>query len=51
MARDLTRGGIRRGIFLFSLPLIAGNPLKRLCNIADTWAAGRLPGLRRARER
>lgn len=44
MERDLTRGGIRRGLVLFSLPLIAGNLLQQLYNIVDTWVVGRFLG-------
>lgn len=44
MERDLTRGGIRRGLILFSLPLIAGNLLQQLYNIVDTWVVGRFLG-------
>lgn len=31
MQRDLTQGPIRRGLILFSLPLIAGHLLQQLC--------------------
>lgn len=44
MERDLTQGGIRRGLILFSLPLIAGNLLQQLYNIVDTWVVGRFLG-------
>ena len=44
MQRDLTRGPIRRGLILFSLPLIAGNLLQQLYNIVDTWVVGRFLG-------
>lgn len=44
MQRDLTTGGIRRGLVLFSLPLIAGNLLQQLYNIVDTWVVGRFLG-------
>lgn len=44
MERDLTRGGIRKGLILFSLPLIAGNLLQQLYNIVDTWVVGRFLG-------
>lgn len=42
--RDLTQGPIRRGLILFSLPLIAGNLLQQLYNIVDTWVVGRYLG-------
>lgn len=44
MQRDLTTGSIRRGLVLFSLPLIAGNLLQQLYNIVDTWVVGRFLG-------
>ena len=44
MQRDLTTGSIRRGLVLFSLPLIAGNLLQQLYNIVDTWVMGRFLG-------
>ena len=44
MERDLTRGSIRKGLILFSLPLIAGNLLQQCYNIVDTWVVGRFLG-------
>lgn len=44
MQRDLTTGGIRKGLVLFSLPLIAGNLLQQMYNIVDTWVVGRFLG-------
>lgn len=44
MERDLTRGSIRKGLILFSLPLIAGNLLQQCYNIVDTWVVGRYLG-------
>lgn len=44
MERDLTRGNIRKGLILFSLPLIAGNLLQQCYNIVDTWVVGRFLG-------
>lgn len=41
---DLTRGPIRRGLIRFSLPLIAGNLLQQLYNVADTLIVGRFLG-------
>ena len=41
---DLTRGSIRKGLVLFSLPLIAGNLLQQCYNIVDTWVVGRFLG-------
>ena len=45
LERDLTRGSIRKGLILFSLPLIAGNLLQQCYNIVDTWVVGRYLGL------
>lgn len=36
MYRDLTRGSILRSLLLFALPMLAGNLLQQLYNIADT---------------
>lgn len=44
MERDLTQGSIRKGLIMFSLPLIAGNLLQQLYNIVDTWVVGRFLG-------
>lgn len=44
MQRDLTRGPIARGLLLFALPLMAGNLLQQLYNVADTWVVGRFLG-------
>lgn len=44
LERDLTRGSIRKGLVLFSLPLIAGNLLQQCYNIVDTWVVGRYLG-------
>lgn len=44
LERDLTRGSIRKGLILFSLPLIAGNLLQQCYNIVDTWVVGRFLG-------
>ena len=41
MYRDLTKGNITRGLVLFALPMIAGNLLQQLYNIADTLIVGR----------
>ena len=42
--RDLTRGSIPRGLLGFALPLILGNLLQQLYNLADTWVVGRFIG-------
>lgn len=44
MQQDLTQGSIRAGLIRFSLPLIAGNLLQQLYNIADTLIVGRFLG-------
>ena len=36
MSRDLTNGAITKELILFSLPMMAGNFLQQLYNIADT---------------
>ena len=42
--RDLTQGSIPRGLLGFALPLILGNLLQHLYNLADTWVVGRFIG-------
>lgn len=44
MQHDLTRGPITGKILLFALPLICGNLLQQMYNIADTWVVGRFLG-------
>lgn len=44
MQHDLTQGPITRRLLLFALPLICGNLLQQLYNIADTWVVGRFLG-------
>ena len=41
---DLTHGSIFRGLLRFSLPLMAGNLLQQLYNIADSLVAGKFIG-------
>ena len=41
---DLTTGSITRNILLFALPLMCGNLLQQMYNIADTWVVGRFLG-------
>ena len=41
---DLTEGSITKGMLLFALPLMAGNILQQMYNIADTWVVGRFLG-------
>ena len=42
--RDLTQGSIPRGLLGFALPLILGNLLQQLYNLADTRVVGRFIG-------
>ena len=44
MQRTLTEGPITRNILLFALPLMFGNLLQQMYNIADTWVVGRFLG-------
>ena len=44
MQRNLTKGPITINILLFTLPLMFGNLLQQLYNIADTWVVGRFLG-------
>lgn len=44
MNRDLTQGKIGKSILLFSLPMIFGNLLQQLYNVADTLIVGRTIG-------
>lgn len=38
--RDLTQGSITKGLLLFAAPMVAGNLLQQLYNIADTLIVG-----------
>lgn len=44
MQCNLTKGPITINILLFALPLMFGNLLQQLYNIADTWVVGRFLG-------
>lgn len=44
MQRNLTKGPITVNILLFALPLMCGNLLQQMYNIADTWVVGRYLG-------
>lgn len=44
MYQDLTKGSITKTLFLFSLPMIAGNLLQQFYNIADTLIVGKYLG-------
>lgn len=41
---DLTKGSITKGLVLFALPMIAGNLMQQLYNIADTLIVGQALG-------
>ena len=42
--RDMTQGNIVKQVLLFALPLMLGNLLQQMYNIADTWVVGRFLG-------
>lgn len=42
--RDLTKGSIAGRLLLFALPMMAGNLMQQLYNIADTWVVGQFIG-------
>lgn len=44
MQRRLTKGPTTSSILLFALPLMLGNLLQQMYNIADTWVVGRFLG-------
>lgn len=44
MQRNLTKGPITVNLLLFALPLMFGNLLQQLYNVADTWVVGRYLG-------
>lgn len=44
MQRDLTQGNITRVMLLFALPMVLGNLLQQLYNVADTFIVGRCLG-------
>ena len=44
MYYDLTKGKIKKALIVFALPMIAGNLLQQLYNIADTLIIGRVLG-------
>ncbi len=43
-SRDLTEGNITAGLWSFAIPLMFGNVLQQLYNLADTWIVGRYLG-------
>ena len=44
MQKNLTQGPVGKTLLLFSLPMIVGNLLQQLYNIADTLIVGRFLG-------
>ena len=44
MQHSLTQGPNTKNILLFALPLMLGNLLQQMYNIADTWVVGRFLG-------
>ena len=44
MQRSLTKGPTTSSILLFALPLMLGNLLQQMYNIADIWVVGRFLG-------
>lgn len=44
MQRNLTKGPITVNLLLFALPLMFGNLLQQLYNVADIWVVGRYLG-------
>ena len=44
MQKSLTQGAVGKTLILFSLPMIAGNLLQQLYNIADTLIVGKFLG-------
>ena len=39
---DLTTGNITSGLWAFAVPLMLGNVLQQLYNLADTWVVGKM---------
>ena len=44
MNHSLTQGPITRNMLLFALPLMLGNLLQQMYNLADAWVVGRFLG-------
>lgn len=44
MQKDLTKGNITKTLLAFAVPMILGNMLQQLYNIADTLIVGRFLG-------
>ena len=41
---DMTKGNILKGLIIFALPMMAGNLLQQMYNIADTIIVGQVVG-------
>lgn len=41
MKQDLTKGNVTTSLLIFAAPMILGNMLQQVYNIADTWVVGR----------
>ena len=41
---DMTQGSIAKSLWLFAVPLMLGNVMQQLYNLADTWVVGRFIG-------
>lgn len=44
MKKDLTQGAITKGMIVFAIPMILGNLLQQLYNVADTFVVGNFLG-------
>lgn len=44
MKRDLTEGNVTKSLLLFAGPMILGNLMQQLYNVADTWVVGKYVG-------
>lgn len=44
MKRNLTEGNVTKSLLLFAAPMILGNLMQQLYNIADTWVVGKYVG-------
>lgn len=44
--RNLTEGNVTKTLLLFAAPMILGNLMQQLYNIADTWVVGKFVGAR-----
>ena len=42
--RDLTKGNVTAVMLLFAVPMILGNIMQQVNNLADTWLFGRFDG-------